>query len=166
MSAILPCLMQLTLFPMQFYTTNGTNTITYNAVTPHDCQDICLNSTECGGFNYDAQHLQCITIMTDTFYLPNLVKNNVYGTGFYIKSYSQCFTESHTMYIFVVIIVCVLILIAFPLLCYSNTRTRNRSIIFSRGSSGYPPLINEEQQAVPPPYQSTDESTRIQVDEN
>ncbi len=165
MSAILPCLMQLTLFPMQFYITNGTNSTTYNAVSPHECQDICLNNSDCGGFNYDGQHLQCITILTDTFYLPNLVQNNAYGTGFYMKSYSECFTEAHTTYIFIVLIVGLIILIGVPMVCYSNTRTRNQTILFSRRPSGYPPLINE-QEAVPPPYQSTEETTTIQVDEN
>ena len=160
MSAILPCLMQFTLFPMQFYISNKTKT--HNAVSPFECKDICLNNTECGGFNYDAQHLQCFALMTQTFNLHNLVENSAYGSGFYMKSYSQCYTESHEFYMTFFIIVGVLILIGVPMCCFSGTRRHRRFVLFSRSPSSTTPLINN-QESVPPPYRSTDASPISQI---
>jgi hypothetical protein len=176
MSGLLPCLMQFTLFPMQFYVSNKTET--HNAVTPFDCKNICLNNSYCGGFNYDAQHLQCFALMTKTFNLENLVENSAYGSGFYMKSYSQCFTESHAFYMTFFIIVGALLLIGVPVCCFSGTRRHRRFILFSRtaSSSSTSSLINNHE-PVPPPYRSTDASpisqnsnsdnnTSIQIPEN
>ena len=150
---------------MQFYVSNKTET--HNAVTPFECKDICLNNTNCGGFNYDAQHLQCFALMTKTFNLENLVENSAYGSGFYMKSYSQCFTESHAFYTCFFIIVGALLLIGIPVCCFSGTRHHRRFILFSRSasSSSTSPLINNHD-PVPPPYRSSDASPTSQNSNN
>ena len=155
MTDTLPCLTQFTLFPLQYYSTNNTDSLIYNAVSPHECQAICYENNTCGGFNYNGLQLQCIVLFTDTFSLSYLEKTFRYATGFYMKSYTECYQLPDTVYITFIALFCILLIISFPM-CITNLRRRSRNRLISRTNSRTS-LLSRDQ--IPPPYQSPENSS-------
>lgn len=156
MTDTLPCLTQFTLFPLQYYSTNNTDSLIYNAVSPHECQAICYDNNTCGGFNYNGQQLQCIVLFTDTFSLSYLEKNFRYATGFYMKSYTECYSTINSTYIMFLILVGILFIVGLPIFFTCQSRRRQREALRSRTSSRTS-LLSRDQ--IPPPYQSPENSS-------